>query len=104
MIESITSAKTAQWLARRVAQAQVLAGGAWVDAVRLTREVKEAHITIFVTIGSETLSQNNVTRLRLLDSGGDVCYTRELDLARRDGEGATCRIDISVRVEENDDV
>ena len=104
MIEDITSAKTAQWLARRVVQAQVLAGGAWVDAVRLTHEVKEAHITIFVTIGSETLSQNDVTSLRLLDSGGDVCYMRTLDLARRDGEGATCRIDISVRVEENDDV
>ena len=104
MIEDITSAKTAEWLARRVVHAQVLAGGAWVDAVRLTREIKEAHITLFVTIGSDTLSQNDVTGLRLIDSGGDICYTRELDLARRDGEGATCRIDISVRVEENEDV
>lgn len=104
MIEDITSAKTAAWLGRRVVQAQVLAGGKWVDAARLTREIKEAHITLLVTIGSDMLRWNDVTGLRLIDSGGDICYTRKLDLARRDGEGATCRIDISVRVEENEDV
>ena len=60
--------------------------------------------TSWLTISSDTLRESDVTGLRLVDTGGDICYTREVALARRDGEGATQRIDISVRVEENGDV
>ena len=104
MIEARTTEKTAAYLARRIARAQVEAGGSWVDAARMSCEVKDAHITILVTISSDTLRESDVTGLRLVDTGGDICYTREVALARRDGDGATQRIDISVRVEENGDV
>ena len=104
MLETGTAAKTAAWLARRIVRAQVQTNKGWEDAVRLTCEVRDAHIILFVTIGSETLSQSDVTALRLIDSGGDVCYTRETELTKRDGGGATHRIDITVRLEENDDV
>ena len=60
--------------------------------------------TLFVTIGSETLGKSDVTALRLIDTGGDVCYMRELDLKRRDGAGTIYRTDIVVRVEEKEHV
>ena len=83
MIEAKTAEKTAAWLAY---------------------EVRENHITLFVTIGSETLGKSDVTALRLIDTGGDVCYMRELDLKRRDGAGTIYRTDIVVRVEEKEHV
>lgn len=104
MIEAKTAEKTAAWLARRIACAQVQTDQGWANAVRLAYEVKGAHITLFVTIGSDTLSKSDVTALRLIDTGGDVCYTRELDLTRRDGAGTVYRTDITVRVEENEHV
>ena len=45
-----------------------------------------------------------VTSVRLIDTGGDVCYMRELDLKRRDGAGTIYRTDIVVRVEEKEHV
>ena len=74
------------------------------NAVRLAYEVRENHITLFVTIGRETLGKSDVTALRLIDTGGDVCYMRELDLKRRDGAGTIYRTDIVVRVEEKEHV
>ena len=104
MIEAKTAEKTAAWLARRIAYAQVQTVQGWENAVRLAYEVRENHITLFVTIGSETLGKSDVTALRLIDTGGDVCYMRELDLKRRDGAGTIYRTDIVFRVEEKEHV
>ena len=78
----------------------------WLDEspMRRCRPFRENHITLFVTIGSETLGKSDVTALRLIDTGGDVCYMRELDLKRRDGAGTIYRTDIVVRVEEKEHV
>lgn len=104
MIEEGTAVKAAAWLARRVSRAEVRTAEGWIRATRLTAEVRSAHITLLLTIGNDILSRQDVTGVRLIDTGGDVCYTRELDLKKRDAEGATCRIDITVRVEENEHV
>ena len=48
MIEAKTAEKTAAWLARRIAYAQVQTVQGWENAVRLAYEVRENHITLFV--------------------------------------------------------
>ena len=66
----------------------------------MTIERSGAHITALVVIGSEILERSDVTEMKLYDSGGDCCYTRALELQKRTGEGAVCRVDITVSVEE----
>lgn len=100
MIAEGTAAKTAAWLVRRIERAEVQTQAGWIRATRMTVEIKGAHITLLVTIGNEILAEQDVSGVRLIDTGGDVCYLRELNLQKREANGATCRIDIGVRVEE----
>ena len=48
MIEAKTAEKTAAWLARRIAYAQVQTVQGWENAVRLAYEVRENHITLAI--------------------------------------------------------
>lgn len=100
MIEEVTAQKTAAYLARRIVAARVKTEDGYTEATRLTVQSNAAHITALVVIGSDILGKSDVTELKLYDSGGDCCYTRALELQKRTGEGAVCRVDITVSVEE----
>lgn len=88
--------KTRQWWVRKIARAQYYGSntGAWYEGVISEKSISGNTMTFKIQTNDEV--SMTITKIRLIDSDGEIAYEGNRSIVKSSSEGALIQIDVPI--------